>query len=147
MPANWTDVVAYDKDGSVLLLAEAKSRRGTSAQWAAQFRRNMLAHGILPNSKYFLIATPDRIYLWKHADSQVSELLPAFTLDATQELKPYFEALRSPADIGDETLTFLLLTWLTDIARSGDGPVNGWLSDSGLVRSLAQARIEMNVVS
>lgn len=38
------DFIAYDADGKVVLLAEAKSRRGTSASWAAKLRRNMLAH-------------------------------------------------------------------------------------------------------
>src|ERR1017187_7819118 len=59
------DFVAYDRDGGVLLLAEAKSRHGTSQDWAAGLRRNMLAHGLLPWAKYFLIATPERMYLWK----------------------------------------------------------------------------------
>jgi hypothetical protein len=29
------DIVAYDREGQVVLLAEAKSRHGTSADWAA----------------------------------------------------------------------------------------------------------------
>jgi hypothetical protein len=44
------DFIAYDADGKVVLLAEAKSRRGTSASWAAKLRRNMLAHSVLPRS-------------------------------------------------------------------------------------------------
>ncbi|SRR5258706_12121399 len=152
MPAD-IDFVAYDKDGSVVLLAEAKSQRGTSEKWAAKFRRNMLAHGVLPPAKYFLIATPERIYVWKNADAQVSERLPEFTLDATKELKPYFDRVRVPAsEIGHEAFAFLFLSWLTDIAGSGNGgasvdPAKKWLSDSGLVSSLARARIEMNPVS
>src|SRR5689334_19494299 len=59
------DIVAYDQEGRVLLLAEAKSRGGTSESWAARLRKNMLSHGILPWAKYFLIATPERMYFWK----------------------------------------------------------------------------------
>jgi len=55
------DFVAYDREGRVVLLAEAKNRRGTSEQWAAGLRRNMLAHGVLPRTEYFLIVTPERM--------------------------------------------------------------------------------------
>lgn len=58
------DFVVYDREGRVVLLAEAKNRRGTSGHWAAGLRKNMLSHGVLPWAKYFLIATPERMYLW-----------------------------------------------------------------------------------
>jgi hypothetical protein len=55
------DFIAYNADGTVVLLAEAKTRHGTSEEWAAKLRRNMLAHGLLPRAEYFLIATPEQI--------------------------------------------------------------------------------------
>src|SRR5215216_3652568 len=81
MPLHHTgiDFVAYDPEGRVLLLAEAKSRHGTSESWAARLRRNMLSHGMLPWSKYFLIATPERIYLWKQPQPNATEVPPEFT--------------------------------------------------------------------
>ena len=45
------DLIAYDPTGKVVLLAEAKSRQGTSEAWAAKLRRNMLAHGVLPKRR------------------------------------------------------------------------------------------------
>src|SRR5271170_5162735 len=85
------DFIAYNPDGTVLLLAEAKSRRGTSAGWATKLRRNMLAHGVLPSAKYFLIATPERIYGWTEGDLSPSEVPPQFTIDSEKVLAPYFE--------------------------------------------------------
>ncbi len=76
------DFVAYDRQGRVLLLAEAKSRRGTSESWAAGLRQNMLSHGLLPSSKYFLIATPERLYLWLQEPSDTAEGPPQVTVDA-----------------------------------------------------------------
>lgn len=35
-PHSGIDFVAYDREGRVLVLAEAKSRRGTSESWAAR---------------------------------------------------------------------------------------------------------------
>src|ERR1700736_4964440 len=97
------DFVAYDKEGNVVLLAEAKSRRGTSEHWAARLRRNMLSHGVLPWAKYFLIATPERMYLWKQERPNQAEAAPEFTIDATKVLQPYFQKLQQePSDIGPQ---------------------------------------------
>ena len=92
MPSNHSgiDFIAYDREGRIVLLAEAKSRRGTSEDWAARLRRNMPSHGVLPWAKYFLIATPERMYLWKQERPNLAEVPPEFTIDATKEFRPYF---------------------------------------------------------
>lgn len=148
------DFVAYDRDGRVLLLAEANSRHGTSESWAAGLRRNMLSHGLLPSSKYFLIATPERIYLWRQEQQHAAEESPQVTFDAEKVLQPYFQKLRQePSKIGPEAFEHLVLTWLKDVAQSGDNPGSDrhptpvdpssqWLAE--LSRSLQRAEIEMN---
>jgi len=142
------DFVAYDRDGRVVLLAEAKTRLGTSGDWAARLRRNMLSHGTLPWAKYFLIATPERMYLWRQERSNPADVPPEFTIDAANVFRPYFQKLhQEPSKIGPEAFELLVLTWLTDIARSGEyklkqEPSSVWLSE--LTGSLQQARIEMN---
>lgn len=118
---NGIDVIAYDNAGRVILLAEAKSRVGTSATWAAQFRRNMLAHGNLPKALFFLIVTPERMYFWKQDHPGVSDEPPEFTIDATKEFKPYFDKLQKRSErVSEQALELLVLSWLTDIARTGD---------------------------
>ena len=149
--ASAIDFIAYDREGRIVLLAEAKTTRGASDQWAARLRRNMLSHGVLPWAKYFLIATPERLYLWKQERPDPSEVAPDFTIDATKEFQPWSsEMLRrlhlDLSDIGPEAFRLLVLTWLTDIARSDNGPDRDvsppWLSE--FTGSLQQARIEMN---
>jgi hypothetical protein len=144
------DVIAYDQSGRVILLAEAKSRVGTSPEWAARFRRNMLSHGTLPQALFFLIATPERLYFWKQDHPSASDEPPDFTIDATREFKPYFDKLEKPSRaVSEQALEMLVLSWLTEIARTGDArtandPSMRWLSESGLIDSLEKARIEMN---
>lgn len=144
------DFVAYNADGGVVLLAEAKSRSGTSESWAAKLRRNMLAHGILPRSQYFLIATPEVMYGWRQEGLPVTEVPPQFTIDTKVALAPYFDQFEvDPANIGPEVFEFLIHTWLTDIAKStGDRSITDPslkpLSESGLLSSLQQAEIQMN---
>jgi hypothetical protein len=142
------DFVAYDREGKVVLLAEAKSRHGTSVDWAARLRRNMLSHGHLPWARYFLIATPERMYIWRQERPDATDAPPEFTIDAAKVFQPYFQKLRQePSKIGPEAFELLVLTWLTDMARSGEhdlkqDPSAALMSE--LTRSLQQARIEMN---
>ena len=144
------DLVVYDNDGKIVLLAEAKSRHGKSDQWAARLRGNMLEHGDLPSAKFFLIATPESIYLWKQERPDPPEAAPDFVIDAVKELKPYFEKFKmSPEDIGPEAFKILILSWLTGLMRPSEQRAredasSRWLSDSGLAQSLKNARVEMN---
>ena len=106
------------------------------------------SHGMLPWSKYFLMATPERMYLWKQQQPNAAEAPPEFTIDAEKVFQPYFQKLhQEPSKIGPEAFELLVLTWLTDIARSGDHDLkedasSAWLSE--LSGSLQEARIEMN---
>jgi hypothetical protein len=143
------DFIAYDNVGRVILLGEVKSRVGTSGEWAARFRRNMLAHGVLPKAPFFLIATPERMYFWKQDHSGPAEEPPGFTVDATKEFKPYLEKMRTRQAVGEQALELMVFSWLKDIARTGDervkhDPSMKWLADSGLIDSLENARIEIN---
>lgn len=144
------DFIAYNRAGTVLLLAEAKSRPGTSDEWAAKLRRNMLAHGVLPNSQYFLIATPERMYGWRQGNFPPVDAPPEFTIDARMALGPYFSKLgQNPAQIGPAAFELVVLNWLTDISRlPGNQPESDpslrSLSESGLLASLQDADIQMN---
>jgi len=94
LPTREVDLVAYDQLGQPILLAEVKSTHGTSNEWAARFRSNLLAHGTLPPAPFFLIATPDHMYFWRQQDPTSEEEPPQFTMDATHELKPYFDRFK-----------------------------------------------------
>ena len=144
------DFVAYNPDGKVVLLAEVKSRHGTSDIWAAKLRRNMLEHDVLPRAAYFLIATPDRIYGWRQGNLPPVDGPPQFSIDAQNALGPYFSKLgQTSAEISPAAFELLVLTWLTDLARSsGDqlerDPSLRSLYESGLLSSLQQAEFEIN---
>jgi hypothetical protein len=107
----------------------------------------MLAHGVLPWAKYFLIATPERMYLWKQ-ESPNAAAPPEFTIDAEEVFHPYFQKLhQDPSKIGPEAFELLVFSWLTDVARSDEHNLkqdgsSAWLPE--LASSLQQAHIEMN---
>jgi hypothetical protein len=152
LPSREVDFVAYSDRGQPVLLVEVKSQRQTSDVWAARFRRNLLAHGTLPRAPFFLIATPERMYFWRQDDSRPIEEPPQFTMDATFELKPYFEKFEQASEkTGGQVLELILFSWLVDLAESGqlrakhDSSLK-WLSDSGLLDALSRARIEVSAV-
>ena len=109
----------------------------------------MLAHGTLPKALFFLIATPERLYFWRQEDPSPTEEPPQFTMDATAELKPYFERYKqTPEKTGGQALELILFSWLTDIAEFGQSrakqdPSLKWLSESGLLEALKSARLEL----
>jgi hypothetical protein len=152
LPTREVDFVAYDDRGQAVLLVEVKSSRETSELWAARFRRNMLAHGTLPRAPFFLIATPERMYFWRQEDPSPKEEPPQFTMDATNELKPYFEKFgQAPEKTSGQALELIVFSWLNDIAESGQlrarqDPSLRWLSESGLLEALGRARIELSPV-
>jgi hypothetical protein len=111
----------------------------------------MLSHGLLPWSKYFLVATPERVYLWKQPNAP--EVPPGVTINGETVFKPYFQRLRQePSSIGPEAFEHLVLTWLTDIARHSERDLSdpdmqedassAWPDE--LSGALQHARIEMN---
>jgi hypothetical protein len=152
-PIRDVDFIAYDYRGQALLLAIVKGgSRETSELWAAQYRRNILAHGTLPAAPFFLIATPERMYFWHQRESDPEEELPQFTLDATNELGPYFQRVEiTPKEARGETLELIVFHWLNDIAETGqlrakEDTTLRWLSESGLLEALRKGRIELSVV-
>ena len=114
------DVVAYNPDGQIALLVEAKSRTGTSRSWATRMRRNMLAHGMVPNSQFLLLALPDRFYLWKDAGNVPELVEPTYELAAQPFLGPYYEkAHLSPAEVTGQSFELIVASWLNELIRAG----------------------------
>lgn len=151
-PTKEVDLIAYHQLGQPILLAEVKSSQRTSDQWAARFRRNLLAHGTLPRSPFFLIATPEHMYFWRQEDPTPKEEPPHFTMDAAHQLKPYFERFKqAPEKTGGQALELIIFSWLLDLAQSGNlrarhDPSLRWLSESGLLEALRGARVEASAL-
>jgi hypothetical protein len=71
----------------------------------------MLADGTLPSAPYFLIATPERMYFWWQGGPGHDAEPPPCTIDASSELKPYFEKFGlTPEATGSEALKLIVLS-------------------------------------
>ena len=142
------DLALYDRRGRLTAVAEVKRKLGTSAEWAAKTRRNMLAHGGLTHPEFFLLVTVDRLYVWKGAGTDPVPTPPTYEADPTAGFAPYFDrAGIDPQRISPYAFELLVGAWLGDVIRSEDtseeiGSDQGWLVQSGFLKAVRDGRIE-----
>jgi hypothetical protein len=131
------------------LIVEVKTKTPASPDWAAQMRRNMFAHLALPPSRYFLLALPERFYLWKDAPP-LAVTPPDYEIDARQVLEPYLNKLKTPlASLSHSSLEILVRFWLEDLIRSrvdqvGNSQAEKWLVESGLYDAIKHGYIRVH---
>ena len=145
------DLVVYDRNGQIVLIAEVKRKIGVSAKWAAKWRSNMLSHGSQPNTKFFMIALPDRFYLWKDAGTTPKPTNPTFEIDAGPVLKPYLdESGITPENISGQSFELIVATWLNSILGITNplnqvSPVQDWINQSGLSEAISGGYLKHEV--
>jgi hypothetical protein len=114
------DIIGYSHDKRLVLVGEVKNKKNTSPNWATQLRRNILAHSQRPpSSDYFLVATPDRLYLWKSAGDSLSSDARPLEVDARQIFASYLErAGVAPESASSPAFELAVAAWLADLAQS-----------------------------
>lgn len=141
------DLIAYDKYGQLAVIVEVRNILGKSKEWAAKLRRNIYAHGLLPATPYFMLALPDRFYLWKNAGNKSEIIEPTYQADATLLLKPFYDRLGlSPTGLRETGFVLLLASWLHEIMYTGmnSGVLqkdSEWLIESGLLETIKEGRL------
>ena len=145
------DYTIYDSGGQLAAVVEVKSTQGTSVEWAAEFRRNLLSHGGESRPTFFLIVTPDCIYIWKNAGIIPRIVAPDFAVDARPVFQPYFDAARLDASrVGGFAFEMIVSSWLTNLALVRD-PVAELPShervfiESGFVDAIRRGKVEHEV--
>ena len=148
MPAYW-DLAVYNRDSQLTLVVEIKNKFNASPQWATQLRRNILAHGIFPTAPYFLMAFPDRFYLWTDAHVRLDESEPNYIIDARPILQPYLEKAGVSADrISRQSLELIIASWLGEIIHAQKLSPEmttswRWLIESGLYTAISGGRFDL----
>jgi hypothetical protein len=146
------DLTVYNRDDQPTLLVEVTKKLGASREWAAQLRRNLYAHGTLPRAKFFLLAMPDRFYLWKQNGADLELKEPVYAIDSRPILNPYFERAGVTANkIDGQSLELIIGSWLAEIIYADKRPEDfddsqKWLIESGLYEAVAGGRFEYEKV-
>jgi len=155
MSVKW-DIAAYNRHKQLVLVGEVKTKLGTSPEWAEQFWNNIREYGEFSFPEYFLLAFPDRFYLWKenaHTSDQSADQPDFFyTVNARPLLQPYFEQVGVEMDkIYEDSFEMLLAGWLGDIIRSGNSrdmeadESQRWLIESGLYEAISGGSVKCEV--
>ena len=145
------DLAIFDRSGQIAAVAEVKRRLGTSCDWAAQVRRNLVAHDIRCLADYFLLITPDRLYLWKDAGTNPDKVPPTHEADMQPEFARYFEGAGiDPDNISEAAFELLVGAWFGQLTRLEDeakdlAASRSWLAESGLLSAVKDGRIEYEV--
>ena len=141
------DFVVRSPDDRIVLAVEAKRQINASREWAAQMRRNFSVYGVLPETPYFLLASPEKFYLWKCAPAHQA-VPPDFEFDAADELRPYLQRIRFPLDeLSPAGFDAIVRLWLEDLVRENGSGQSAWLNASGLDKHLRNAVITARVAT
>ena len=146
----YADILAFDKFGQTALIVEATIKRGgSSTNWAAKLRRNILAHDLLPNAPFFLLALPDNFYLSDNSNTDSEMAEPIETVNPRPFLQPYYESFGvSPDGLTARSFEFIVQSWLERVLAA-EKPQNlignnqDWLINSGLFDKLAGGRLQL----
>jgi hypothetical protein len=149
MSAN-PDLLLYDRENRLVTAVEIRARRGTTRDWAAQLRRNLLQHEGFRGARFFLVVTLDRIYLWPRADAAPDLTPPAYEVEAEPVLRPYLAGTRLDLEaLSGPAFEMLVSTWLNELVRSDGALRNGqsWLEESGLLAAIRHGRLDYQVAA
>lgn len=138
------DLIVCSPDNQVQLVVEVKSKKGATDEWAAKMRRNLLVHGMIPRSGFFLLALPEYFYLWRHNTS--TDPVPAdYKARAQEALRHYLDATNLE-ELSQESFELLVISWLNDIINARVTkevmPELSWLFDSGLYDNIKDGLLE-----
>ena len=143
------DVKVFDASGDFVLAVEIKNKWGTDVEWALKLRRNMAAHGLISTPRYFLLALPDRFYLWR--DNAYPDLeLPEYEIDPLPLFKPYVGSTDEYLqNLSGEGFELLVVAWLSELLQTSELPENeetSWLIESGLFEAIQRGHMVSEVM-
>lgn len=150
MNRRW-DLLVKNRDGDPILIVEVKRQMNVSQEWVTQLRRNLFSAAVFPKSPYFLIAFPDKFYLW--ANTSTSKDAPDYIIDAKPLIQKYFEKTGTqPNQISGISFEIIIASWLQEIIFSEELPEHinknqSWLIESGLYQSLRGNNLEYEAVA
>ena len=143
------DLAVYDRFQRLILTVEAKKNFGVSAKWAAQTRRNLVAHGFYPLASYFLLVTPEKFFLWTSERNNIEETLPSFVEDAENQLKPHLDELGfNLREIDGYVFEQVVAHWLKyDVMYPIEKVTTPkWLVESGLSEKILRGNLSLEAV-
>jgi hypothetical protein len=137
------DIAVFSANNSLQLIIEIATKKNTASDWAMTRRQDLFAHKGLPNSPFFMLVLPDRIYLWVNANQDLQQK-PDYQLETTAVLGTSLAAdLPSISEYGLAIITRSWLNMLTvaDLSVADFEPDKLWLFESGLYNAIKRGSV------
>jgi hypothetical protein len=138
------DFSLYHRFRQLTALVDVRSVYGTSTEWAAKLRRNLLAHSEIPRGPFLLVATPERIFLWRDATGSDPLATPDYEVEAEPLFRSYLPKSGPAAElrvINAQTFELIVQSWLSDLMRGKPESVPTAFADSGFADTVRRGRI------
>lgn len=140
------DFVIYDRDGRLAVAVGLRAQRVTTSRWAAEMLHNLVTlggPGPFRGAPFLILATLDRVYIWKEPHA-ADEPVPAdYELDAETVFAPYLGNVRwRLQEIGRDAFELVVMSWLSDLILQAPGAPQLRLEGSGLLEATKDGRIE-----
>jgi hypothetical protein len=142
------DIAVFSPDRNLKLIVEVKGNRGATAEWASQLRRNLIAHEAIPRSPFFMLALPDKLYLWRNGSDAIDSRPADFVADSEPIISAYLDDRSpSPMESGGHGLDLIFASWLNlltimPLTEEMAAPHERWLLDSGLYDAIKNGSVE-----
>jgi hypothetical protein len=145
------DIAVFSKDRRPVLIVEVRdSDVHSTAESAAGLRRSLLAHHLLPDAPFFMLATRIQLFLWR-GDAH-SNAYPWYSAAARSVLDSYGSrhANRGKPFRGG-ALEIVMFSWLSDLASgvrapSPDSEADRVLLESGLYEQIRGGTADFEVM-
>lgn len=131
------DIVAEGPAGDVRLIVETKAKQGTNEDWATAFHFTLATAWNEKAPLYFLLALPDKFYLWDPETSHLA-VRPKYVADSAAVLGPYLESIGSrKARVSSMAFELAVQAWMQDLIQRlarNEKPAESetWVEQSGL---------------
>lgn len=140
------DIAIYSPEGRLQLIAETKGMAHTDVAWASHYRRNLLAHRVIPSSPYFLLVASDKTYLWTDAAAEN----PAIQVSTISALARYLP--KGNDGVSASSLELAVQWWLNELIAFPGLVVYGkderhLLEDSGLLNAIRAGSMALEAVA
>lgn len=130
-------------DTELKLVVDVRGGGRSSADWAAKLRRNLAAHDLIPKTKYFLLALPDYLYLWK--EKNTLGIIPPDYIVRTGKVLHLTIPDEGPLNVSDGGLELALTAWLRYAPLSEKPPAGSdaytILIESGLLDAIEECEV------
>jgi hypothetical protein len=134
------DIIVSSAWGEPKLIVEVKNKYGADSDWAARLKASVDEHSPLPATSYFLLATPEKFFLWREGSTPADNRAD-YEIDSGPIIARYLSS--PPTSV--YPLELAVLSWVGDILRQaraqGAPDAASWLVQSGLLSAIKGGQV------